>query len=182
MTKADTVRIMAILRSAYPNFYRNQSREDVEAAIRLWADLFADDDPNVVAAAVKAHIAICDSDFPPVIGQIKRQVYRLTHADLTEADAWRLVLRHLHDEWETPWESLPPLVQRAVGGRDGMTALSCMEYQQRDTVGASNFMRCYRTLLEQQLETEMLPAAVRAMIPEAPEIEGRRIMRLIEGA
>ena len=44
MTRDETRRILAVLRTAYPNFYRNVSDSDITATINLWTSMFEDDD------------------------------------------------------------------------------------------------------------------------------------------
>lgn len=86
MTYKETLQIMAILKTAYPNYYKGGS--DLEQAAALWAELFADDDVLVVVAAVKSFIVNDDKGFPPVIGQIKTMVRDLTSPkEMTELEA-----------------------------------------------------------------------------------------------
>ena len=56
MTRDETRKILAVLRTAYPNFYRNVSDSDVTDTLNLWDSMFTDDDPRLVAAAVKSII------------------------------------------------------------------------------------------------------------------------------
>ena len=77
MTQDETLKIMAVLQAAYPNFYRGMTRQDAEGVVALWADMFAEDSYNTVAAAVRAFIASDSKGFPPVVGQIKQRVTEL---------------------------------------------------------------------------------------------------------
>lgn len=77
MTQGETLKIMAVLQAAYPNFYRGMTRQDAEGVVALWADIFAEDSYNTVAAAVRAFIASDSKGFPPVVGQIKQRVAEL---------------------------------------------------------------------------------------------------------
>jgi hypothetical protein len=74
VTRDDTVKILSVLRGAYPQFYKNTSRQEAIDTINLWTDMFADDDFQIVAAAVKAIIVSDEKGFPPVIGQVKSQM------------------------------------------------------------------------------------------------------------
>ena len=53
MTRQETVSILAILRAAFPSFYKGMERKDLEGIVSLWNDMFRDDAANVVAGAVK---------------------------------------------------------------------------------------------------------------------------------
>ena len=68
MTRQETGIIMDILATAYPRFYSGPNAPDPVKAVALWAEMFAEDDVAIVAAAVKALIATDDKGFPPTSG------------------------------------------------------------------------------------------------------------------
>lgn len=77
MTRDETLKIMAVLKATYPNFYKDMTRRDAEGVVALWTDMFSEDSYNAVAAAVKAFIASDSKGFPPVVGQVKQHVTEL---------------------------------------------------------------------------------------------------------
>lgn len=77
MTRDETLKIMAVLKATYPNFYKDMTRRDAEGVVALWTDMFSEDSYNAVAAAVKAFIASDSKGFPPVVGQVKQRVTEL---------------------------------------------------------------------------------------------------------
>lgn len=80
MTRDETLKIMAVLKATYPNFYKDMTRRDAEGVVALWTDMFSEDSYNAVAAAVKAFIASDRKGFPPVVGQVKQRVMELASA------------------------------------------------------------------------------------------------------
>ena len=80
MTRDETLKIMAVLKATYPNFYKGMTRRDAEGVVALWTDMFSEDSYNAVAAAVKAFIASDSKGFPPVVGQVKQRVTELASA------------------------------------------------------------------------------------------------------
>lgn len=74
MTREETVKVMAVLRGAYPQFYRDISKQEALDTINLWSDLFSKDDFSAVLAAVKNLIETDRRGFPPCIGQVKAKV------------------------------------------------------------------------------------------------------------
>lgn len=70
MNRTETLAVMSILKAAYPAYYRDMKRQDAEAVVNLWAEMLADYPANLVAAAVKSHIASDRKGFPPHIGAI----------------------------------------------------------------------------------------------------------------
>lgn len=77
MTRDETMKIMAVLKATYPNFYNGMTRRDAEGVVALWTDMFSEDSYNAVAAAVKAFIASDSKGFPPVVGQVKQRVMEI---------------------------------------------------------------------------------------------------------
>ena len=92
MTRSETLAVMSILKAAYPGYYRDMKRQDAEAVVNLWAEMLADYPANLVAAAVKAHIAGDQKGFPPHIGAIIASIGEVSKpAELTEGEAWAMM-------------------------------------------------------------------------------------------
>ena len=56
MIREEIIKLMSVLRGAYPQFYRDVSKTEALDTINLWADMFANDDAALVGAAVKSLI------------------------------------------------------------------------------------------------------------------------------
>ena len=94
MTREETLGIMGVLKAAYPTYYKDMSRKDAEGVVGLWATMFADEPAELVAAAVKMHIASDIKGFPPHIGAIKAAIAKISappELEMTEAEAWHLI-------------------------------------------------------------------------------------------
>ena len=167
MTRQETGIIMDILTAAYPSFYSGRNAPDIRATLNLWAEMFADDDVRVVAAAVKALIASDASGFPPVIGEVKDHVRRITHPDeLTEQEAWSLVARALGNSYYNAGEEfrkLPPVVRAVVHDPSQLREWSVMDRATVQSVVASNFQRSFRAKATAEREYDMLPEDVKAI-------------------
>ena len=68
MNRKETAYLMAVIKTAYPEYYRQSS--DIEDAINLWHEMFRQDDSVLIGEAVKRFIRNDDKGFPPKIGQI----------------------------------------------------------------------------------------------------------------
>lgn len=159
---------MAILKEAYPFYYKDKSKEELIASVNLWFELFKDDDVNLVKAAIKAHIASDTKGFPPVIGQIKDKLYKLTaNEEKTEQEAWYLVNRAIRNSAyhaTEEFEKLPKTIQEVIGGPSQLKEWSQLEVSKVQTVVASNFMRSYTVKVERKQEFQALPNDVKAVI------------------
>ena len=72
MTKEDALKVLAILKAAYPNSYRNITREDASATATVWASQFAQMPARVVMIAVNKWIST--NPFPPSINEVKEKI------------------------------------------------------------------------------------------------------------
>ena len=168
MSYKETLQIMAILKTAYPNYYRDGG--NLEQAANLWAELFKDDDSTIVAAAVKAFIVNDEKGFPPVIGQIKTLVRNLTSPEeLTELEAWELVKRAIRNSGynaKSEYEKLPPMIQRLLGSPATLREWAMMDSDVVHSVIASNFQRSYRARAKSEREFMALPQPTRDLLSQ----------------
>ncbi len=170
MTPKETKSVLALLKAAYPNFYKDLPREDLVAAVNLWQKQFEDYDGQAVLNAVYALIAEREEGFPPTIGAVKQQAARLYAAVvLPESEAWALVSRAARNGaygWKREFEKLPPLVQKAVGSAEQLRIWAGMEESEVETVVASNFRRSYCRAAEEERARQLLPGFVKASLPK----------------
>lgn len=173
MTVDETLKIFAVLKANYSNFYKTITRTDAEAQVNLWSEMFADDDYTIVGAAVKAYIANDENGYPPNVGKIKAYIRKLTEPEeMTEQEATTLILKALQNGYygaEEEFNKLPPTLQRLVGHPSQLRAWSQMDESEVQTVVASNIMRSYRVIAESQKQTEALPSSLRNMLEQASE-------------
>lgn len=168
MTREETLTVLAVLKAAYPSFYKDMKRDEAEQIVRLWTEMFADEPARLVASAVKAHIATDEKGFPPHIGAIKTAIRKLTQPDeMTEMEAWGLV-RHAIGNGiygaAKEFEKLPKLIQRIVGSPGQLREWAVMDEETLNSVVASNFQRSYRMRAESEREFMALPSEIRETV------------------
>lgn len=168
MTRDDVIKIMSVLRGAYPHFYRDISKQEAYDTINLWTDMFSRDDASIVSAAVKSLIDGDDKGFPPTIGQVKAKMRLLAGSDeLTEAEAWnpvsKAVKNSLYGAVEE-FEKLPPAVKRIVGSPSQLRDWASMDSDTLHSVVASNFQRSYKVVATREKEIAALPDDVKKLI------------------
>lgn len=182
MDRSDVLKIMAVLRGAYPAFYRDIKRAEAEDTVRLWEDMFSTDEAAVVGAAVKSLIAGDTRGYPPTIGQVKEKMRLISEKrEMTEAEAWNLVRKAagngIHNAGKE-FDKLPEIVQRLVGSPNQLREWAMMDVETLNSVVASNFQRAYRARASYEREMMALPADVRETMeqiaagmkmPELPE-------------
>lgn len=177
MNTRETQGLLAMIKAAYPSFYRDLPKADLLAAVNLWETQFAEFDVNVVKAAVHALISIRTEGYPPSIGAVKEQIAKLTAPpQLSEQEAWALVSRATQNGtygYEREFAALPPEVQRAVGRPEQLRAWAMMDAKDVESVVASNFMRAYRGAAAREKEERALPRQVRDLLPEIRSLPGK---------
>ena len=72
MTKKETLQILAILKAAYPNTFKDQSEEEASGTVGIWFSQFADTPAEIVMMAV--HKLIAMNKFPPTIAEVKSKL------------------------------------------------------------------------------------------------------------
>lgn len=161
-------RIMAAIRTAYPMYYHDMSESELIQAVKLWAEMFADDPARDVAAAVKVYMATDTKGFPPSIGQIKAKMQTIVTPDhLPETAAWALVRKAIADSIyhaNEQFDALPETVRVCV--TPDLLREWAMDESSSEQVIASNFMRSYRQAVEYQKEFDALPTDIKNLIED----------------
>ena len=183
MNIEETVKLMAILETAYPMFYAKKTQQERENAIRLWAEMFSDEPGELVAMAVKALIKSRVSTYPPGIGEITEKIQQIMQPDqMTELEAWGLVLKAVSNSnynSNEEFNKLPVIVQRLVGAPSQLREWAMMDSETLNSVVASNFQRSYKVRAKNEQDYLALPSSVKTFMasiaegmrmPELPEI------------
>lgn len=170
MDRTETVKILAILRGAYPQFYRDTDKQEALDTVNLWQSMFADDDFTIVSAAVKALISADEKGFPPVIGQVKARIRKITQPpQITDGEAWALVSKAIRNGYyssKEEFDALPENIRRIVGSPQQLKDWSMMDSDTVHSVVASNFQRAYRVRTQNDAEYAALPPDVKKIMEQ----------------
>lgn len=102
MDRNETIKVLSILKAAYPNSYSRMTTQEANATISIWASQFRDAPADVVIIAVQKLIARLK--FPPSVAEV-REEFRTIHAEAYEmlverttmTDEERSKVRSLYD-------------------------------------------------------------------------------------
>ena len=97
MNREEVVRVLAVLQTAYPMFYRGQNPQQARDTVNLWVSMFGDKDYELVMSAVKSLIATRTETYPPNIGAVNEMIQKLTAPEMTPVEAWGYVRRALRN-------------------------------------------------------------------------------------
>lgn len=182
MTVEETLKIFAVLKANYSNFFKSMSRIDAEAMVNLWAEMFADEPYEVVGTAIKSYIASDVNGYPPNVGIIKEQMRKLTQTEsLTEQEAINLITKACKNGnygAKEEFEKLPPILQRLVGSPNQIKEWALMDKETFNSVVTSNLMRSYKVIAERERQHQALPSSIQNLISG---IAGSKSINMLEG-
>ena len=75
MTRDETIKMLAILKAAYPNSYKEMTKDEANGMIAVWTMQFADMPADIVLMALNKLIST--SQFPPAISEVKKKISSL---------------------------------------------------------------------------------------------------------
>lgn len=166
MNREETAAIMSIFQAAYPHFYKGKSPEELQAALNLWAMMFADDPAKLVTEAVKALLTTLV--YPPTIADVKAKILLLTRPpDMTEQEAWNRVygaIQSANYHAQENFDNLPPILQKLVGSPNQLREWAQMDSETLKSVVSSNFNRSYTARIKQDKEYQILPQSNKQII------------------
>ena len=181
MNQLETMKIMAVIETAYPRFYAQKTAEDRENAVKLWTQVFAEDPYNVVSMAVMALIKT--SPYPPQPSDVNAKIQQITQPEeMTEMEVWSLVLKAIGNSNYNSGEEfnkLPPVLQRLVGAPSQLREWAAMDSETLNSVVASNFQRSYKVRAKNERDYLALPSSVKTFM--ASLTEGMKMPGLPEG-
>ena len=182
MTTDETKKVMAYLAAAYPRYYANLTKGQVEKMSIPWHEALKEYSAGLVIAGVKSYIATDSSGFPPAPGQIIAHIHESApDTSVSAQEAWALVRKAVNVPWEKmqeSFDSLPKAIRKAVGSAASLKELAQMDIATFESVAGSNFIRTYNAVVrreETQERMPTIPGEIRERI--AAELEARRLAR-----
>ena len=166
MTRQEALAVLAMLKTAYPSFYKDYSKEELNAAVNLWATMFSEESIQVVTEAIKA--LMCTLKYPPTIADVKEKIAMIMQSQtqtMTEMEAWQRVKAAIsyYNAGEN-FAELPPILQKIVGSPNQLREWALMNGEVVNSVIQSNFMRSYKAKVAQEKEYAMLPESTKQLI------------------
>ena len=168
MNKKEASRAVATIRMAYPKYYKDMAKEEIEGVVNLWSFQFKDMNGTEVLYALQDYISNDVKGFPPVIGQIKDVIYKNHNLNSkTALEAWGDVIdsiRHKNGRTrEECFNELEPLTKKTVGTyQEYMDICNSLE---KDLIFIKkDFIRRYELKSQEKMEYEKLPSSVKNVI------------------
>lgn len=165
-SKTETItEIMALISSEYPGRF-----EITVARAELWAQILPEFDAQTIRAATMHYLSE-GHEFPPAVGQIRKECVNIKHGELrviSAPDAWVYVLAEIQKA-DGSFSNLSELTRQAL-----RSVGTIFDLKRNENVGyeRSHFIKTYNDLVEKQrVERVTLPsvkAVVGQNVPQLP--------------
>lgn len=163
MSIEEARKIVAILMVTYPNY----NPVDEELAAKTWVEVAGDFTYRQISKGLNAYMRTCASGFAPTPGQVINALYNISQPQqLNEMEAWSLVSKAIRNSGyhsAEEFESLPPLVQKAIGLPSQLRTWA-LDEKYNESVIMSAFINTYRKVVLQNEDIAKIPREIRAAI------------------
>lgn len=154
MTKEEVIAILGVLKTSYPRFYQNMTKQEMFNTINLWYERFKHEDTRVVTLAVNN--LIDTFSFPPTIADVKKAMRSLiTVEEKTENDYWneldKAVRNCLYNTSEV-YEKLSPQIKKVIGHPAQLREMALSDGDVFATVTKGQFLKQIKVVLDREKE------------------------------
>ena len=173
MTREDVIKLLMMIKAAYPNY----NPADKNVAVNMWHEMLKDYDTNAVMASFKTYVASDTSGFAPSIGQILGRLKMVSNEsnEVDALEAWAMVSRAIRNGYygaEAEYAKLPQLVQKAVGSPANIRNWATADLKSVETVIMSQFISSFKTVQKREMEMVELKGYLGLAEKERLRIDG----------
>lgn len=160
MTKQETVKILSVLKTVYPQQFDGT---DSRLLVEIWHDSLSDLSYLDIDKAVRAYISTNNNNFAPSIGKVRSLVVKMNQPEvgrMTAQEAASLIQKAVSNSGYNSREEfakLPKTIQRIVRDPKVLFDWSQMPIETFQSVILSNFQRSFKVAAEQDFEDAKLP-------------------------
>ena len=178
MDREQAIVVLKILKTAYPRFYADLTKDEAENTVGLWIDMFKHEDPNLVVLAVKE--LINSFKFPPTIADVKEKMYSITNMNTeTPIEVWNTIRKairnsgyHSYEEFE----KLPENAKKFVGSPNQLREWA-ISTDFNESVVRGQFLKQYEVIEKREKENKMMLPEVKVLMTQF--LEGSDVQKLL---
>lgn len=157
MNRNEILKMLSILQISYPNFYKGYDKQRLESTVNLYAEMFKDDDSDLVIKALKE--IINTTEYPPTIATIKNKMYEMTHKEETNnSDLWEKLLNAIRNSSyhsEEEFNKLPNLIKQYIRSPRQLQELASMDSDVIHSVVKGQFMKQIENIKQDFKDSEI---------------------------
>ncbi len=169
MNRESVIKILSILKAAYPNSYKELTKQEAESIISLYQTMFQDSDVDLVILAIKE--LINTFHYPPTIADIKDKMDSIKNMsnDKSNLDLWAEVKEAInmpYDEMPNKFNSLSPEVKAFFKSPQGIKELAMMDSETINSVTKGQFFKQIDILKARNKQERMMLPETKKRIEE----------------
>ena len=166
MNKKEILSMLNLLKIAYPSYYREFSKKEIEETMLLYEQMFKDYDGHLVLLAVKEIIGT--AKFPPTIADIKEKIYQFTNVeDKPASELWDCLLKAIRNGSygsEQEFKNLPDIVKDYVVSPRQLQEMAQMDSEIINSVVKGQFLKQIENLKQRAKEKDMMMKETKDLI------------------
>lgn len=113
MTREEAIKVLSILKAAYPNSYKGMGKEEANGVVMVWATQFSKIPYKIVLLAVNK--AISKEPFPPAISEVRKIIKNLYYEAQNMLYDHNLATKgYTYDPYKEPMKYGTPLNDETV--------------------------------------------------------------------
>lgn len=167
MNREQTIAILKVLKVAYPRFYAEMSKKEAEDTINLWQEMFSNDNPALVTAAVKE--LVNSFKFPPTIADVKDKIYEITNKEEeTPVELWNAIKKAMRNSTYNAveeFERLPEIAKKFVGSPNQLREWAISD-DYNDGVVKGQFFKQVEIIKQREKDNAMMLPEVRNLVQQ----------------
>ena len=161
------ITVLGVLKTAYPNFYKDMTKQDMIRTIDLWQEMFQNSEPQLLINAVKS--LINTFQYPPTIADVKNAMYKLTDNSASAVELWneldRATRNCLYREAEV-FEKLSEPIKRFLGSPAQLKELALGNKDTFQTVTKGQFLKQIEIIKQREKEENLMLPETREMLQQ----------------
>ena len=165
MNREQILIVLKILKTAYPRFYADMTKDEAENTINLWLDMFKHENPELVIMSVKN--LINTFKWPPTIADIKEEMYKLTNIeDETPIEVWNSIKKAISRSGynsKEEFDKLPEIAKTFVGSPSQLREWA-ISPDYNDSVVKGQFLKQVEVLKQRKKDSVMMLPQVKELI------------------
>lgn len=150
MTRDETVKLLYLLHTTYPNSFSGLNTEKIGQMADVWQMILEEENFNDMQMAFKMYCKTDTTGFAPAPGQLIAMIHDITEPYVSTAEeAWSKVLMAARDgtyHAEERFNAFDDITKMCVGSPANLSAMSLVDETALTTVIRSQFIKEYRRL------------------------------------
>lgn len=165
MNKFETQQLLTILKTSYPNTYKDMTQQQATDTVLHYYTFFGEYPTPIVVQALKNYIK--KNEYPPTIAGLQRQIDLLLHEGDSDVELWNLIHKACQNAMyhsKEEFNKLPTVCQRWVGRPEQLMEFAKIDSTTLNTVTRGQFLKSIKEIKENVSATESLPQELKNKI------------------